>query len=91
MMPKGCYQGRCQEGEGSGRYQCKCRIKKPLRQSSRSCSESIQTRAMKKALRHVSQESRDSDIAALEEVIEMATKLKEKNQSRGLIKGNLNE
>lgn len=31
-----------------------------------------------KALRHVSQESRDSDIAALEEVIEMATKLKEK-------------
>lgn len=35
-------------------------------------------KSYEKALRHVSQESRDSDIAALEEVIEMATKLKEK-------------
>lgn len=35
-------------------------------------------KSYQKALRHVSQESRDSDIAALEEVIEMATKLKEK-------------
>ena len=35
-------------------------------------------KSYEKALSHVSQESRDSDIAALEEVIEMATKLKEK-------------
>lgn len=35
-------------------------------------------KSYEKALRHVSQESRDSDIAALEEVIEIATKLKEK-------------
>lgn len=35
-------------------------------------------KSYEKALRHVSQESRDSDIAALEEVIDMATKLKEK-------------
>ena len=35
-------------------------------------------KSYEKALCHVSQESRDSDIAALEEVIEMATKLKEK-------------
>lgn len=35
-------------------------------------------KSYEKALRHVSQESRNSDIAALEEVIEMATKLKEK-------------
>lgn len=35
-------------------------------------------KSYEKALRHVSQESRDSDIAALEEVIEMATRLKEK-------------
>lgn len=35
-------------------------------------------KSYEKALRHVSQESRDSDIAALEEVIEVATKLKEK-------------
>lgn len=35
-------------------------------------------KSYEKALRHVSQESRDSDIAALEEVIEMATKLEEK-------------
>lgn len=35
-------------------------------------------KSYEKALRHVSQQSRDSDIAALEEVIEMATKLKEK-------------
>lgn len=35
-------------------------------------------KSYEKALRHVTQESRDSDIAALEEVIEMATKLKEK-------------
>ena len=35
-------------------------------------------KSYEKALRHVSQESRDSDIAALEEVIEMATKLREK-------------
>lgn len=35
-------------------------------------------KSYEKVLRHVSQESRDSDIAALEEVIEMATKLKEK-------------
>lgn len=35
-------------------------------------------KSYEKALRHVSQKSRDSDIAALEEVIEMATKLKEK-------------
>lgn len=35
-------------------------------------------KSYEKALRRVSQESRDSDIAALEEVIEMATKLKEK-------------
>lgn len=35
-------------------------------------------KSYEKALRHVSQESRDSDIAALEGVIEMATKLKEK-------------
>lgn len=35
-------------------------------------------KSYEKALRHVSQDSRDSDIAALEEVIEMATKLKEK-------------
>lgn len=35
-------------------------------------------KSYEKALRHVSQESRDSDIAALEDVIEMATKLKEK-------------
>ena len=38
-------------------------------------------KSYEKALRHVSQESRDSDIAALEEVIEMATKLKEKIKS----------
>lgn len=35
-------------------------------------------KSYEKALRHVSQESRDSDIAALEEVVDMATKLKEK-------------
>lgn len=35
-------------------------------------------KSYEKALCHVSQESRDSDIAALEEVIEMATKLREK-------------
>lgn len=40
-------------------------------------------KSYEKALRHVSQESRDSDIAALEEVIEMATKLKEKIKAVG--------
>lgn len=35
-------------------------------------------KSYEKALRHVSKESRDSDIAAIEEVIEMANKIKEK-------------